>query len=407
MGKSSSKKRERVADEDVAANGDSTILKKTKVDESGKAHVTKEAAAEDSVKPKKEKKEKKDKSEKKDKADKAEKKKEKKEKSTSKTNAADDPAKTASYTYRYLEGEDEEEAEVTAAAADEDASPKKSKKDKKEKKEKKEKKSKKSKKSKSEKQEDDSEDKMDIDGDDNEPQQDGGADDEEGGQEATEGGGKKARFICFIGNLPFDATVEQIQAHFASVHPTSVRLLSYKDSKKGKGACFIEFAGYDHMKTCLAKFHNTEFNDGVNEPRKIRVELTAGGGGNTPHRQEKIKEKNKKLDEERLNRMKKEEAAKAEKQKANGTTAEPAAGEDASASAAKPEETGIHPSRLGRVPFTEGYDENAQDADYDASTGGYGGGGGRRGGRGRGGGFRGKGRGGGGRGGGGRGRGRR
>ncbi|KAM7183445.1 hypothetical protein V8F33_013587 [Rhypophila sp. PSN 637] len=236
---------------------------------------------------------------------------------------------------------------------------------------------------------------MDIDGDDNEPQQDG-ADDEEG-QEATEGG-KNARFICFIGNLPFGATVDQIKEHFASVHPTSVRLLSHKDTGKSKGACFIEFAGYDHMKTCLAKFHNSEFNDGVSEPRKIKVELTAGGGGNTAHRQEKIKEKNKKLDEERLNRMKKEETAKAEKQKANGTAAEPAA---------KPEETGIHPSRLGRVPFTEGYDENAQDADYDASTGGYGGGGGRRGGRGRGGGFRGKGRGGGGRGGGGRGRGRR
>lgn len=456
MGKSS-KKRERVPDEDdVAIKSDTAVLKKTKVDESGKSCVTKEAAVEGSAKSKidkSEQKEKKDKSEKKEKKSK----KEKKEKSSKTLKKVPSLIPASAYGYEVVKDE-KKGADVESAATpgvDEASSPKKSKKDKKEKREKKEKKEKKVKKSKSEKDEDDSEDKMDVDGDANEKQ-------EEEGEEPTTG--KNARFICFIGNLPFSATADHIKAHFANVHPTSVRLLTEKEnSKKSRGIAFIEFARYDHMKTCLEKYHHSEFNDGISEPRKINVELTlvfpsappswiphawstlfaeqplispsptsrasspscsrlsppltdtlilgqssAGGGGASANRTEKIKEKNKKLNEERANRMKKEEAAKLEKQ-ANKTDGQ-VAGEDTPAPT-KNDDDGIHPSRRGLVPFTEGYDENAQD-DYDQGFGGGGGGrrgggrfgGGRGRGRGGGGGFR--GRGGGRGGGGGRGRGK-
>jgi nucleolar protein 6 len=106
--------------------------------------------------------------------------------------------------------------------------------------------------------------------------------------------GKAARFIVFIGafyppfscststnfhlkqgNLPFTTTTASIQKHFASVKPISVRHLTHKDDpKKSKGAAFVEFDGYDHMKTCLKLFHHSMFDDGISPARKINVELT-------------------------------------------------------------------------------------------------------------------------------------
>ncbi|KAL5353524.1 hypothetical protein ACLOAV_001561 [Pseudogymnoascus australis] len=142
-----------------------------------------------------------------------------------------------------------------------------------------------------------------------------------------------ARFIVFVGNLPFSATVASITAHFAAVHPVSVRNLTQKDDPtKSKGCAFVEFEGYDHMKTCLKTYHHSEFDDGKSAARKINVELTAGGGGNTKARKGKIAEKNEKLMEQRTRRIGEEEKQKLVKR---GVTEE--------------DQTGIHPSRRARV----------------------------------------------------------
>ncbi|PMD46389.1 hypothetical protein L207DRAFT_507304 [Hyaloscypha variabilis F] len=147
---------------------------------------------------------------------------------------------------------------------------------------------------------------------------------------------KAARFIVFIGNLPYTATTESITAHFASVKPKSVRHLTQKDNpSKSKGCAFIEFEGYDHMKTCLKLFHHSTFDDGLSAPRKINVELTAGGGGNTKERKAKIQGKNEKLNEERYRKIQEEAKAKLEKAPEGGKTID---------------ESAIHPSRRGRVP---------------------------------------------------------
>jgi nucleolar protein 6 len=54
-----------------------------------------------------------------------------------------------------------------------------------------------------------------------------------------------------------------------------VRLLTQRDNPtKSRGIAFVEFGRYDHMKTCLEKFHHTEFSDGKSAARKINVELT-------------------------------------------------------------------------------------------------------------------------------------
>lgn len=160
--------------------------------------------------------------------------------------------------------------------------------------------------------------------------------------------GKKVRFIVFVGNLPFSATPEQITTHFSAVHPTSVRLLHDPRTGKSRGIAFVEFARYDHMKSCLKTMHHTTFTcpsgkPGRTEERRINVELTAGGGGNTSHRKEKIRAKNEKLNEERARRAQEEAKAKAEKEKGKGQNG----GEKAGGGGV---EDAIHPSRRGRVP---------------------------------------------------------
>ncbi|KAI1879993.1 hypothetical protein JX265_001614 [Neoarthrinium moseri] len=160
---------------------------------------------------------------------------------------------------------------------------------------------------------------------------------------------KKSRFIVFVGNLPYSATVPDIEKHFSAVQPTSVRLLHEKTNpNKSRGIAFVEFAGFDHMKTCLKTLHHSTFkcqgrdHRGRPKPeeRVINVELTAGGGGNTAARKEKIKAKNEKLDGERERRALEEERVRIKKEKERLTKeGEKKGGAD-----------GIHPSRRGRVP---------------------------------------------------------
>ncbi|RYO79980.1 hypothetical protein DL766_006549 [Monosporascus sp. MC13-8B] len=181
---------------------------------------------------------------------------------------------------------------------------------------------------------------------------------------------KNSRFIVFVGNLPYSATQADIASHFAAVHPTSIRLLhSRTDPRRSRGIAFVEFARYDHMKTCLKTLHHSTMRvgaaasdgeqgkggkggkgqrgqgeEGKFEERKINVELTAGGGGNTGHRRDKIRAKNAKLNEERARRAVAEAqeraAKKQKKQNGNGGKDE---GEGK-------EEADIHPSRRAQVP---------------------------------------------------------
>ncbi|EGR49847.1 uncharacterized protein TRIREDRAFT_3394 [Trichoderma reesei QM6a] len=145
---------------------------------------------------------------------------------------------------------------------------------------------------------------------------------------------KAGRNIVFVGNLPYSATAASITAHFASLKPVAVRCLTKKDDPKAcRGIAFVEFATSTHQRTCLDKFHHTMFDDGISPPRKINIELTAGGGGKGQGRKDKIMEKNKKLDENRAKRIEKEKTAKEENQSGNSSA-----------------RMDIHPSRLARLP---------------------------------------------------------
>ncbi|EPS36863.1 hypothetical protein H072_9584 [Dactylellina haptotyla CBS 200.50] len=167
---------------------------------------------------------------------------------------------------------------------------------------------------------------------------------------------KPERFIVFVGNLPFDTTQEALSEHFVNVKPTAIRLATFKagegpkvrgrgrpkpaDEESGEQKCkgygFVEFSDVGRMKTCLSLFHHSEFKG-----RKINVELTAGGGGKSEDRKEKVRAKNEKLNEERKVRFEEERKRKTEKKAEEG---------DGEKAEEKEEENdGIHPSRRKRV----------------------------------------------------------
>ncbi|KAL9621751.1 MAG: hypothetical protein Q9160_003869 [Pyrenula sp. 1 TL-2023] len=204
------------------------------------------------------------------------------------------------------------------------------------------------------------------------------------------------RFILFIGNLPYTSTTPQLTHFFRSLHPISIRHSTNKDTGLSKGFAFVEFEGYDRMKTCVAKFHHALFpavEDGKEDVngeeveiedegngdegkkkqgkrrrddgrRRINVELTAGGGGGkSAARREKLKAKNEKLNGERTKDAKKRMKMAREKEKARGKdmteerekqrvpmgekNAEGVVEVDATNGPAG--NWNVHPSRLGRI----------------------------------------------------------
>lgn len=118
--------------------------------------------------------------------------------------------------------------------------------------------------------------------------------------------GKGPRFILFAGNLPYDVTEEELNGHFKNCKPDRIRI------RKDKGIAFLEFDNdtkeiQKKMELALRLHHSMLKN------RKINVELTVGGGGNSENRVKKLKEKNDKLVEERKQRILKEDKEKREK----------------------------------------------------------------------------------------------
>lgn len=140
------------------------------------------------------------------------------------------------------------------------------------------------------------------------------------------------RFILFVGNLPYKMTESDIEAHFKNCKPTSIRL------RGDKGCAFVEYKNEDPKESKRLMDIALRLHKSTLGGRKINVELTAGGGGNSKDRVEKIRTKNEKLEQERLKRLQAEKDKKAkadaEKAKESGETVAPAVVEG-----------GVHPDR--------------------------------------------------------------
>ncbi|KAF8078824.1 hypothetical protein FPV67DRAFT_80879 [Lyophyllum atratum] len=119
----------------------------------------------------------------------------------------------------------------------------------------------------------------------------------------------KQRFILFVGNLKYTTSLEAIKKHFSACDPPpTIRLLTPKptagkSTPKSKGCAFLEFSHRNALQQAL-KLHQSDL-----EGRMINVELTAGGGGKSDNRLEKVKERNKQLLGQRQERIEKAAAA--------------------------------------------------------------------------------------------------
>lgn len=118
-------------------------------------------------------------------------------------------------------------------------------------------------------------------------------------------GGSSPRFLLFVGNLPYDIQQAELASHFKNANPDRIRI------RKEKGIAFLEFDNdsqeiQSKMDTALRMHHLVIRN------RKINVELTVGGGGNSEHRQQKLKEKNQKNEAERKLKQKEDKKKKAQ-----------------------------------------------------------------------------------------------
>lgn len=183
------------------------------------------------------------------------------------------------------------------------------------------------------------------------------------------------RFVVFIGNLPYNTTDASLQAHFKSLLPFTLRHRMDPKTKKSKGFAFIEFEGYDRMKTCLKLYHHSmfdpeEYKDDAEKAasaarerggsrgkksggRRINVELTAGGGGKKEGRMEKIKAKNVRLEEQRARRTEQEQKEKARGERKAGASKTKKLGaprrEEAPTADVQGDTGSMHPSRLAMM----------------------------------------------------------
>lgn len=114
---------------------------------------------------------------------------------------------------------------------------------------------------------------------------------------------RKVRFILFVGNLPHGSTRRDVAKHFEAAHPSAIRMR--------KGYAFLEFTGDEGASqlNVALRFHGTKMRG-----RKINVELTVGGGGNSVNRRKRLKEKNDQLAKERQLRITKEEQERLERE---------------------------------------------------------------------------------------------
>ncbi|XP_043467205.1 nuclear localization sequence-binding protein-like [Leptopilina heterotoma] len=105
-----------------------------------------------------------------------------------------------------------------------------------------------------------------------------------------EGSEKKKRYVLFVGNLPFQSTVEDIKKHFLQKvsQVISVRIPTEKGSKKPRGFAYVEVTNSVDYEKALS-LHHTNL-----QGFKIKVEYTQTGSKNIKNKQEVVA-KNKKL----------------------------------------------------------------------------------------------------------------
>ncbi|KAJ2629553.1 hypothetical protein H4R22_003258 [Coemansia sp. RSA 1290] len=108
--------------------------------------------------------------------------------------------------------------------------------------------------------------------------------------------GNAIRYIVFVGNIPFKTTADELKWFMKEANPVSVRLMTDKVTGKSRGFAFVELGTSTDMKRALDYHHR------LLGTKSINVELTAGGGGNSESRKNKLEVRRKDLEKERSKR---------------------------------------------------------------------------------------------------------
>src|SRR5215469_7344926 len=90
----------------------------------------------------------------------------------------------------------------------------------------------------------------------------------------------------FVGNLPYDATEEEIRHHFSTVGNLSyVSIPLDRETGKKRGFAFVEFADERQAQEAIRQFNNQPFKGrplAVNEARAKETGPRPAGGGFRP-----------------------------------------------------------------------------------------------------------------------------
>ncbi|EKC97522.1 hypothetical protein A1Q2_08186 [Trichosporon asahii var. asahii CBS 8904] len=129
------------------------------------------------------------------------------------------------------------------------------------------------------------------------------------------------RFILFLGNIGFKTTKDEVAAHFKESvgRIPAVRLLTDKATGKSRGIAFLELANGNELQSALKQHHS------ILNGKRINVELTAGGGGKSEGRREKLKQRNERVSTQREKREKEAKEKEAKAKAAKGDQAGQAA----------------------------------------------------------------------------------
>jgi hypothetical protein len=114
--------------------------------------------------------------------------------------------------------------------------------------------------------------------------------DSRAGADDSGGAAKAKRFTLFVGNMPFNVIEADVRQHFADCGVVGCRLLRNKDTGVGKGIAFLDLSDSKGFVAAIKLHHS------VLGGRTINVEPTAGGGGNSSQRMDKIELKKKRLE---------------------------------------------------------------------------------------------------------------
>src|SRR5436190_2957263 len=90
----------------------------------------------------------------------------------------------------------------------------------------------------------------------------------------------------FVGNLPYDATEDEIRSHFSSVGNLSYVFVPVdRETGKKRGFAFVEFADETQAQEAIRQFNNQPFKGrplAVNEARARDASPRPAGGGFRP-----------------------------------------------------------------------------------------------------------------------------